>query len=194
MLKLRLIQLSSVFLLAFTAIFMSKVAITKPADYITEQPFAITHGFINVVDQANPVFNLWFDDHVAQGFAWQEGSVSFGVPDFDGWPLVRVREVTEFPPLTSDVRRAIRVPFHSKSNIVIASVVDEMPTPIGAGDYSIEFRILNTPPPTDPIENYSYIIDLLIKKGKSTEFLILRKSDEVTSDKVITKSARSATF
>lgn len=163
--------------------------------YIIEKPISITHSQVIVFDQSNPRYLLWTDEHVAQGFGWLNGSISFGVPDRDGWPLVRLKILDEFPPpLTPDVRRAIRVPFHSNSNIVIATIVDDIPTPIGAGDYSIEFRIVDVPPPADDLKNASYIIDFLIKKGTSDEFKILRRSDEVTSDDVITKTGKPVGF
>lgn len=33
---------------------------------------------------------IWSDEHVAQGFAWNDNVVSFGIPDHDGGCLVEL--------------------------------------------------------------------------------------------------------
>ena len=53
---------------------------------------------------------LWSDDHVAQGFAWSPGFVSFGVPDHDGQVKVMVRRSHGFQP-TAQTLWAVQTPF-----------------------------------------------------------------------------------
>ena len=151
----------------------------------------ITHSQINVFDILEPDFNLWDNNHVAQGFSWRGGHVSFGVPDHDGQCLVETHLVESFPPFEEKILRAIRVPISASANLFVASTVDEYQTDIPKGDYEIEFRLSlgNLEHKTFP---HTFLIDFFFKNSTEKTFSILRKSDEMTSDKVLTTVAKPA--
>jgi hypothetical protein len=150
----------------------------------------ITHSQISVFDGSEPDFNLWNDDHVAQGFSWREGHVSFGVPDHDGQCLVETRLVETFPSLDDEVLRAIRVPLLATHSVFIATTVDEYDLDIPNGSYELEFHLRSgNMEGEDP---YAFRIDFFFKRSTEKEFMILKKSGEMTSDKVLTTSAKPA--
>lgn len=71
----------------------------------------VVYSHIAVVDSKNlNQLNDWSVQHVAQGFSWRAGSVSFGTLH-NGIIQVEVTLVDEFPPLQQDTLRAIRVSF-----------------------------------------------------------------------------------
>ena len=151
----------------------------------------ITHSQISVFDDGEPDFNFWTDDHVAQGFSWREGHVSFGVPDHDGGCIVETQLVDFIPPLDDEVLRAIRVPFSASGDVFIATIVDEYRSDIPKGDYLIEFR-LKPGNLKDDRHDHTYRIDIFFQPDVSKEFSILRRSDEMTSDRVLTTTAKPA--
>ena len=88
----------------------------------------------------NP-FNEWTDRHVAQGFAWRPGSVSFGTLDGDGQISVRVQVTSHFTPSPSAVR-VIQVPFRVRSDrtIEIATTTNSMKVELDEGEYLLVFE------------------------------------------------------
>jgi hypothetical protein len=151
----------------------------------------ITHSQISIFDADKPDFNLWNDDHVAQGFSWREGHVSFGVPDHDGQCLVETLLVDSFPTLDDSVLRAIRVPLSASAGLFVATTVDEYETDIPEGDYVVEFR-LRSGNPNHERHPHTFRIDFMFKRNAEREFSIIRRSGEMTSDKVLTTTAEPA--
>jgi hypothetical protein len=151
----------------------------------------ITHSQISVFDGATPEFNLWDDYHVAQGFSWREGHVSFGVPDHDGQCVVETHFVEAFPELDKQVLRAICVPLSASENLFIATTVDEYQTDIPNGNYEVEFHLRPGSVEKDK-DPYAFRINFFFKQSAEREFVILKKSGEMTSDKVLTTSAKPA--
>jgi hypothetical protein len=84
--------------------------------------------------------HIWKDEHVAQGFAWSDGSVSFGVPDHDGECLLEVDLVDELSELGPAVSWAVGVPFSAGSGLLkVGTVGIVAPIAIPAGDYGLAF-------------------------------------------------------
>ena len=102
----------------------------------------ISYGQLCVFDAklGNP-FNDWTPVHVAQGFAWRPGSVSFATLESTGLLSVEVVRVVGDPSIPTDAVRVISVPFTvpAHSRIVVASIDSESSLELPAGDYELTF-------------------------------------------------------
>jgi Competence protein J (ComJ) len=85
-------------------------------------------------------FNNWTEQHVAQGFAWRPGSVSFRTLD-DGALAVSVTRTRRFDE-SSTATRVIRVPFEVPvgKRVEIGSIFDSQQIELPAGDYALIFE------------------------------------------------------
>jgi len=86
-------------------------------------------------------FNDWTDKHVAQGFSWRPGSVSFRTLDGEGPVSVIVEKGTTLDVSPSTIR-AIQVPFHVQSGVglEVATVVGAVGIDLDPGDYTLLFE------------------------------------------------------
>lgn len=88
----------------------------------------------------NP-FNDWNDTHVNQGFAWREGSVSFGTISDDEECKITVR-VTDKKEGDTDAIRAITVPFYIRNKgIEVGSIMETKAIDIEEGMYELLFTV-----------------------------------------------------
>jgi len=88
-------------------------------------------------------FNDWTERHVAQGFAWRPGSVSFATLEEGGDHLVAVSLEdmrNDEPPI--DAVRVIDVPFEvpPSGSIEIGSISDCRSVELPAGHYQLRFE------------------------------------------------------
>jgi hypothetical protein len=87
-------------------------------------------------------FNLWTDRHVAQGFSWRPGSVSFRTIEENGLHLV----VCKLGALEDDIPilaiRVIDVPFEVKSGkrVEIGSISESKLVDVPQGIYQLRFE------------------------------------------------------
>ncbi len=88
----------------------------------------------------NP-FNEWRDEHLAQGFAWRPGSVSFATLHQDGTAHINVRQKNGYSH-RSDAARVIAVPFALQDSgfIEIASIGDSQAIELAMGNYRLIFQ------------------------------------------------------
>ena len=87
----------------------------------------VIHSLVAVFGQGfQGSFNEWSPEHIAQGFTWRPGSVSFETLVESGNVQVEVQQAKEIN-LKPQIQRAIRVPFSiDASGIVeVASTVSE---------------------------------------------------------------------
>lgn len=93
--------------------------------------------FLSCLEQP---FNNWTDRHVAQGFSWRPGSVSFRTFD-DGDIEMTVLMESERRE-TEAAERIIRVPFHVPSGamVEVGTILDTVQVEIPPGDYAITFE------------------------------------------------------
>lgn len=161
---------------------------------------SILYSQFIVYDKEHNEFHNWTNDQTSQGFSYRDGCVAFGVPDVDGNAYVDVLMVDEHPPLTDSVLRAIKVPFHARSNVIVSTVMrDDVETNVPAGFYSLEVRLVDISLMPVQDEFLGLYIQLLFKKiaplplidgsYPCEAFAILRKSDEVTADAVLSTKA-----
>lgn len=89
-------------------------------------------------------FNDWTDQHVAQGFAWRPGSVSFRTLVEYGKHFIEVVTVKHFDSLDEDVIRAVEVPFEIPvdSEIDVASISDSISIKLSPGIYCLRCEFL----------------------------------------------------
>lgn len=89
---------------------------------------------------ANP-FNDWTKRHVAQGFSWREGSVSFSTLDETGRAQITVEDGTAFVPEAS-AERAIVVPFEidSDGKVECAAISESRVVEMQPGKYALHFE------------------------------------------------------
>ena len=101
---------------------------------------------------------LWTDDHVAQGFAWSPGFVSFGLPDHDG----RVRVVVLRPEafrVTPQSLWAVQTPLDVPgSPVEIGSIVTEHAVSLPPGRYNLVFEARS--PQQGEAPDVAYVVHL----------------------------------
>jgi hypothetical protein len=102
----------------------------------------VTYGQVGVFDPhlENP-WNDWRNEHMAQGFSWRPGSVSFGTFEEGGPAEITVRRVASRD-LRADTVRAIAVPFHvaDGGSVEIAAVPDGPVIELPPGHYRLIFE------------------------------------------------------
>jgi hypothetical protein len=104
----------------------------------------ISHSQLVVCDPSlERPFNFWTDRHVAQGFAWRPGSVSFGTIDEGGLHSIDVLLTHSYVDISPLAIRAIEVPFRVpfEESVEIASV-DSQRLQIPSSLYALRFECL----------------------------------------------------
>jgi hypothetical protein len=105
--------------------------------------FFIFYSQLIVTDEAiAPVPNDWTERHVAQGFTWDPGTVSFGTLGDVGDLRVEV-QVAGDPEARPDAARAIVVPFSVSppGHVTLSDCVNEETVGVPAGEYALLFEI-----------------------------------------------------
>lgn len=150
----------------------------------------ITHSQITVFQSDVAEFNEWDNDHVAQGFSWRPGNVSFGLPDTDNDSLVQISD----QPLqqnhtTNDIERVIEVPFKIVSGVVVGTTYDDYEFDIPAGLYQLKFTVIRGYTHEDKFYDAFVIFEFTITK--EPVFRILTKGGEMTSERVLKTTAKT---
>ncbi len=128
---------------------------------------------------------LWTDEHVAQGFAWADGVVSFGVPDHDGPCLIEVQPF-DTGSLEAGALWAVQVPFKVTETLMIGSVFDMHPVNIPVGQYNLVFEALAGR------DDHAFVFNLKFARTERPGFAILKQGDALTTDVVLRKLAELA--
>lgn len=128
---------------------------------------------------------LWTDQHLAQGFAWAEGVVSFGVPDHDGPCLIEVQPF-DTGALAARALWAVQVPFKVTQTLMIGSVFDMRPVTIPVGQYNLIFEVLAGR------DDHAFVFHLKFAKTDKPDFAILKQGGALTSDVVLRELAELA--
>ena len=153
---------------------------------LSEVTLSILHGQVLVHLAAHPSPGLlWADEHVAQGFAWSEGVVAFGVSDHDGECLLRVVEADDARP--SDVALwAMQVPFDVAGPLMVGTVglMHRVDVPLGA--HALVFEAL----PGDA--DHALTLELRFARDDGTPFAILRRGGELETDALLRTDAELA--
>jgi hypothetical protein len=132
----------------------------------------------------NP-YNDWNDIHINQGFAWREGSVSFGTLFYDEECKITVR-VTDKQQVDDDVIRAITVPFYiGNKGFEVGSVMRTTAFDFEEGMYELLFTIKR-------LENGSghYSFDFI--KNNNPKANIIKADEELNPPSVLLMKAEPA--
>lgn len=91
-------------------------------------------------------FNDWSDQHVAQGFAWRPGSVSFRALVEAGRHSVEIDVVQKLGAPKSDALRVVEVPFEVPSDgaIEIGSIAESVALSLPAGTFQLRCEFLHS--------------------------------------------------
>ncbi|PXA96876.1 hypothetical protein DMC47_16310 [Nostoc sp. 3335mG] len=151
----------------------------------------ISYAQINIFRPEQPQFNLWTPEHDAQGFAWREGSVSFGVPDHDGTVWVEIDLRPTAKPVDATALRAVTVPFLvGNDGAVYSALDDDRRLDIPAGSYAVQYELL---PGFERDEvDYAYRLVVTFSPDPQPGFAILRNDAEVTATEVLSTTATPA--
>lgn len=106
--------------------------------FVTYNQFSVFNSQI-----PNP-FNRWDPRHVAQGFAWRQGAVSFRTMVEDGDHNVEVHVRTSLGPIAPHATRVIEVPFEvdPEEEIELATISDTLPLSVPCGTYLLRAEFL----------------------------------------------------
>ena len=147
---------------------------------------AILYAQIFVSRPAGGGYPLWTDAHVAQGFAWRDVCVAFGVPDHDGESRIDVSRGAP-PPLAADCLRAIEVPFLvPPSGVEVGGLAGWRIAAVPPGPHQLRFELR----PGGPGRGYR--IGLVLMPAAPRRFVILRRDGEMTATEVLTTEAEAA--
>lgn len=91
-------------------------------------------------------FNDWTDQHVAQGFAWRPGSVSFRTVAEASSHLVEIEVVDRLGAVHPDAARAVEVPFEVPADgaIEIGSISETVPVTLPTGSFLLRCEFLRS--------------------------------------------------
>ncbi len=133
-------------------------------------------------------FNLWTKRHVAQGFAWRPGSVSFRTVEESGPHLVTCKVDTLRDDIPASAIRAIEVPFAVKSDkgIEIASISESKSIDVPSGTYQLRFECYG--PGGDGLP----LIQLIFFKTDEPTFRIVKADSGLSSKRDLLLTADPA--
>lgn len=144
-----------------------------------------TQVVVHLADVSRPGL-LWDDDHVAQGFAWSDGIVSFGVPDHDGQCVIEV-DVADNAQVGADCLWAVQVPFDvgtTPLKVGTIGILHDVEVP--EGRYNLNFAAY----PAQESDNQAFRLKLIFVPAAVPDFTILKQGDELTTSTVLKRTAR----
>lgn len=158
---------------------------------IAEFLLTILYGQVNVSRPEAPAQGLlWTDAHVAQGFAWSPGFVSFGVPDHDGDVRVEVLLAESFVPEATTLW-AVQTPFAvGLSPLSVGTVGAEHPVALPAGNYNLVFEA-RSPAATESAD-LAYVLRFYFLPAAEPGFAIRVQGGELTTASVLERTAAPA--
>lgn len=116
---------------------------TRCSESEVELHVEVSYSQLVVVDPRMPSpLNAWSEAHVAQGFAWRPGSVSFGTLEASGDVVVRVIVARLFEAATSTSSRVIAVPFRvaAHGSVEVGSMGGGVEVKLPPGEYELTFE------------------------------------------------------
>lgn len=134
-------------------------------------------------------FNDWTEYHVAQGFAWRMGSVSFRSMVEAGMHDITVGVVERQGLLDTNAVRAIEVPFKVSDcgSVEVASIGDAVPLTLTPWDYLLRCEFML------PDSNGGGRALLTFSKHDSPRFAIVRSDSELRVEGDLLLTAEPAT-
>jgi hypothetical protein len=137
----------------------------------------VSYSQVAVFDSAvAQPFSMWTEQHVHQGFAWRDGTVSFRTIASDGRHLVDVVVSSGDVELSPDAPRIIQTPFRVPMSgaVEIASIADTVPVELPSGLYALRFECFRIERRLEPRIRF-----VLIRTDRPT-FEVLRADSELS--------------
>jgi Competence protein J (ComJ) len=134
----------------------------------------ISYGQLAIFSSEIPQpFNDWTDQHVAQGFAWRPGSVSFRTMIDAGPHSIQVDVVDHIGTWHSDSVRVIEVPFEvpASAAIEIGSISETVPLTLEPGLYLLRCEFSRF------VQNADASVRLTFSKKDLPRFAVLLADD-----------------
>jgi hypothetical protein len=133
-------------------------------------------------------YNDWSDRHVAQGFAWRPGSVSFRTLSETGSHVVEIDLVDHTGGMHPDRVRAIEVPFDVPDDgaIEIGSIAETVPLALPAGSFLLRCAFRRS---TGVGEER---VRLTFAKKDAPRFAVIRADSELSPDELLLTTAEPA--
>ena len=133
-------------------------------------------------------FNDWTDRHVAQGFAWRPGSVSFRTLVEAGPHSVEIAVVEHASAVSADAVRAIEVPFEVPADgaIEVASISDSVPLSLPAGPALLRCEFLGH------LGTGMERVRFVFARGDAPRFALVRANESLAAEGGLLTTAHPA--
>lgn len=133
-------------------------------------------------------FNDWSDRHVAQGFAWRPGSVSFRTLSETGLHVVEIDLVDHAGAVHPDAVRAIEVPFDMPADgeIEIGSIAETVPLTLPGGSFLLRCEFMGS------IDVGEERVRLTFARKDASGFAVIRADSELSPDELLLTTAEPA--
>lgn len=153
---------------------------------LADFPVTIQYAQVLVQSESRAAAGLlWTDEHVAQGFAWSEGLVSFGVPDHDGTSRIEV-ELARDAVLNPRALWAVQVPFRVTGPLQIGTLFDTRGVTVPNGGYDLTYQAF------PGAEGHAYVLRLTFSQSAAPAFRILKTGGDITADTILRRDAEAA--
>jgi hypothetical protein len=133
-------------------------------------------------------FNDWTDQHVAQGFAWRPGSVSFRCMVEAGRHSIEIDVANRVGSVHPEAVRVIDVPFEIPADgaVELGSITETVPLLLPAGSFLLRCEFLQ------PSDIAGERVRLTFAKQEVPHFAIVRADSELSSSGELLKTAQPA--
>jgi hypothetical protein len=133
-------------------------------------------------------FNDWTDQHVAQGFAWRPGSVSFRSMVEAGQHSVEIDVVNRVGAIHPDAVRALEVPFEVPTDgaVEVGSIAETVSLSLPAGSFLLRCEFLR------PADTAGERVRLTFAKKDVLRFAIVHADSELSIDGELLTMAQPA--
>jgi hypothetical protein len=133
-------------------------------------------------------FNDWSDQHVAQGFAWRPGSVSFRTMLEAGPHAIDIEVVDRAGPVHPDAVRAVEVPFEVLADgaIEIGSITETVPLTVPPGAFLLRCEFLRAAGAD------GQRVRLIFARKDAPRFAVVRADSDLSIDGELLTSAHPA--
>ena len=148
---------------------------------VAEFNVTVTHAQV-VVFERPPSAYEWTDDHVAQGFLFSPGDVSFGVPDHDSVCRIQIYSNEKFVP--DDLCLwAVQVPFEVSGDYIhVGTVSEKREVHIDRDKYNLTFSVYDG----HVIDSdCNFMLNLFFSNDTNPSFAIIKKGIGITTDRVL---------
>ncbi|MDO9073101.1 MAG: competence protein ComJ [Rubrivivax sp.] len=133
-------------------------------------------------------FNDWTDRHVAQGFAWRPGSVSFRCMVEAGQHSVEIDVANHVGAVHSDAVRVVEVPFNIPADgaVEVGSIAETVALSLPAGSFLLRCEFLQ------PAGTAGERVRLTFARNDDPRFAVVRADPELTIDGELLTTAQPA--